>query len=849
MHQPEPYGLAVYGGDLTDKDRLFIQQLTVKVLNFKDASSLDSLRYTRNLPDGGFAIVQHAGGIFRVIAYKEMDQEEKITEGTASSDIPMLFSGVILDGKSKNLGPIKLAVTDVCRRRLANYQGQVAKTLSLQRFAIKINPLFGELLPEIAGMISEDSLMFTQYTGQYPTWYSSAMAEVMQIAGGYGKQIINELPEEEREQGKLKLPQKLHEQISGKLDGVRLPAYKGMPPETGQFQFSYTFYKTHLVSFDAENKPWLIQIEPNAVWAMPLPIIPATAFPEFGDFMHEVGDGEIELLIERFGAMPSGEGFPLSPSLFQSWVRAGVIIKVCSTSDFYEHSAYSSACGWSANSTGNSAYNTCYDYVDDYCYGFTYSLALELGRTVNNGWSSKKDLGSLNSIDASRIVNYVGALGRYMREQNDMRYACIMYKLRRAEPVEVLARSSNPSNDSEISYWDNLVQEPIAVHRGHVACTNKGPLYSGTRIKLPEPFLKGCVSMDFTPMKQLPHQYPPLDTIIYTYYIGDDLKVIKNFYDESKFIKEVEGNFDDYMIVGAWEQIERTGDAQIQGEYYSTDFDDRKAIAPVEKTTKIVGKDLGYGVPRARYHFYFWTDGILTRDRYYTHKTNTFQSNGGWVQVSFIVNYYNRNMCTYFKTEGVTDSITGEKLELLSVRDPNSYYFWTYDWSWHNFDLGGKKTAKPRPIDSYPIWAEEHYYQRDGERSDFADEGDWIGGLPADVTDYVKTTTLIEYGGTPPKVKEYETEFSEGAKTEYACKLSYAAKAVNLSQQKQSDFIYERSPDQFGNVLFQDGCRVVFGTSEYANISITGVKERYRLGYSKLADHKTAHFFIGVINE
>lgn len=85
---------------------------------------------------------------------------------------------------------------------------------------------------------------------------------------------------------------------------------------------------------------------------MPLPLIPATTTGAFKAYVQEQGDDELQWVIDRFGGLPSGEGFPKYSRDFEAWRRAGVIIKVCGPGDFYNHFMYSTALGWSFNERG-----------------------------------------------------------------------------------------------------------------------------------------------------------------------------------------------------------------------------------------------------------------------------------------------------------------------------------------------------------------------------------------------------------------------------------------------------------------------------------------------------------------
>ncbi|KXZ74179.1 hypothetical protein AVENLUH5627_00114 [Acinetobacter venetianus] len=858
MHESRPYGLFSRGAELTADDVAFIDQYCKKVSNFKQLSNLESVKYTRELPNGGFVVIQDAGGNFRAVAYKPKQIEEsRVGTGQVQFTMPMLFSGVIDQGIAYRGRGIEIKLTTICTRRLGGYdQGQpVAAIQELQRFRCPYSEENKAILvPQFAQGLNPDNALYTQYHALKPTWFSGAMAEAAQIVGGFGRQKMEDLPEDPVERAVFTMPPVYLERIKAEIgENVLLPGYSGVPDDEGKIPYSFTFHKTDLISFDDEDNPWLVRVQMSGVWAMPLPIIPITTTQAFSEYIAEVNDTEIEMILERFGGIPSGEGFPDNDMDFIRWMKAGVIIKVCDTSDFYDHSAYSTVCGWSSNLRGTNLINTCYDYVNKYCFGYTYQINLRLSAAQDRGWMKGRSFNDDPPSNPQQVAKYLSGLFDEIGGEGHLA-ASIRYKIRRVAMTEIESRSSR-SGASDVEYWDNYQCEPIASHEGRTSCTNSGYLYGGVRFKLPEPFFTCCINMDFSPRGETEGIYPKVDTIIYAYYIGDELKVVKNFRDERKYHKNVEGSFEDEMIVGSWEQTEYSGYTGLSGEYYSTDFDSRTEIAPTEKYTKIVGRDLGYGKPMARYAFYFWTAGTLFRQRHYTHDRREHTKFNKEIREAFIVPYFQRNAVIYAETERSDREYVKESLKMYSVTDPNSYEIWTYDLEIRNFNNAPKRTGTPFPVDSYPVWAETYNYSNYGSAAeDFADEGDWIGAsMPADVTDYANPPggrTLIQYGGDKPNVEEYEENYEIHPDPKYVLKLSMMETPLEVHTRKHNDQYYKYSPDRWGLTVYEDASKVVFGNASYANISIkTEAETRYRFGYSRLADNKTAHTFIGVINE
>ena len=204
MLSPRPYGLLVKGDAPTERDMAFIESVARHLTNFKGASELESLKWQWDLPDGGHCVVQDMGGTFRVITMKgELTTFEPT--GFAEMYIPSMFSGVITRDMVKVDEGVGIRLTEQCRRRLASYQTEnlPPKDVSLKRFVIEYAEKFNYFKPKMTGIYT-----FTQYVKQRPTWYSGAMAEVMQIVGGYGIVDFNNLPDDPIERAQVKLPEK-----------------------------------------------------------------------------------------------------------------------------------------------------------------------------------------------------------------------------------------------------------------------------------------------------------------------------------------------------------------------------------------------------------------------------------------------------------------------------------------------------------------------------------------------------------------------------------------------------------------------------------------------------------------
>ncbi len=864
MHQSRPYGLHAIGLPLTDKDEAFVSNIAARITNLQALSGVDSMKMVYDLPDGGYVIVQDMGGNFRVISHKPMaSPSTTISDGIEANYIPMLFSGTVTKPIVRDKEPVSLMLTEAARLRLSNYDPNATKPpkeIDLQRFRIDYDNKFSEFKSSISG--GSSNILRTQYTQLRATWYSGAMSEVVQIVSGYGRQDFDQLPAEDInqfERARLRLPINVTEKIDSEMSSLRLPGYTGVPKTDGSIQFDYKFNDTNGVGFDEKNRPWLLRISSSGVWAMPLPIIPATRTNAFREYMEEVADQEILNILDRFGGMPSGESFP-NTFEFEAWRRAGVLIKVCDTSDFYHHISYSSACGWSLNSRGSEGYNTCYDYYDDegLGYGLTYKLKLNLVSSDDYFGAPLVEIAE-QSEEADKLILYLQQLMSILTNGNDDR--AISYKLRRAAFDDIYQRALLTTGDQDRDYWHNLEVKPISNHTGNVSEVYRGYLYHGAKfeyqpqIKFPEPLVGATISHDFLPLVngRYKDKYPNSNTIMFAYYIGSNLKVVKYFVDWGSFTRSIDTNFEQYMTVGSWQQVEYVGSSAIQGYFYSSDIDDRKIVSPTETTTIIKGEDKGYDTkPWFDFDAPFAMSGSMYRNRYYTHKTNSSIISDESVNPSVCIPYFFRN--AVIQTNKSSSSVVkSEGLTLNSVRDPYSYRYWTYDFvfAWRGMTISNP-AGVPYPTNGNPVWVEEVRYSP-SPANNFADSGDWAGGLPADYTWLIHPDSNVwnlSGGGGPPKVDTYSTTSRAVSEVKGVINLSMSTQPDLVAKKVPANGYYIGSPTELGGYFYRDGCQVVFGDTVYRNISESSdASSRAKWGYSKLADHKSAHIFIGVINE
>lgn len=872
MYSPKPHGLVIEGGgSLTSSDDAYVSAVVRSFLNFKDTCGLDTMRKYYDLPDGGRFIVQHMGGIFKVIIYKQPSDLANTTDGLAKLYVPMLFCGGISSDAvdtANTEATVSVTISSLTQKRLVHYDEDADlpdQTLALKRFNVAVN----------TSVVPEFSRASHQYVLQRPTWYSGAMAEVMQIVGGYGKQLTKNANSDDSDEDenpletvRFTMPDKTIEQIQKKLDGVRLPGYTGLPSSNGQFQYDYKFSQTHAVGFDANNEPWLLQITKSGLYAMPLPIIPATATSEFKDYVTEKEDSELLAILNRFGALPSGESFPTDSDDFKAWQRAGVIIKLCDMGAFYAKTAYSDSCGWTFNTTGSSGFNTCYSTDSDgYKVGYAYGLALTLNAaTTKNGWINKITVPTDN---VASVASYIGQLTELL-DKGTAKANAIQYKLRRSLDLIIeRAGSGGTISSDEVDYWNDLELDPIASHAGVLNKVGEGYLYynedylktntasdalvddssqilSYTSTEFVDNLKK--IALNATKLYSKPLiRFPKLDkesefeeftflpapterkncdTIIFGYFVGDDLKVVKYFIEWDEYDKAIVINsFNDRMEIGEFKREVTYTPPNPQGFFYTADLDLRNDSYQYKITENYQGVYKGTsGV---------WETGsFIYRAEIFDSTIIVEMEAYSCFDIGVTIPYFTRNNCIFAKEEYTPYDVSGSSLQAGRLAP------WRYSYGLNHVYAGNTSNSVYVSVElDHSVPRPEYGQGGDpGVIGSIADKPQW-----ATVGGFFDTSAIVESPPYSTFTYDYETPQSQ-TRNESKLYGTPLNSPLLIADTKQRTSYLSKS-------TYLDGCKVVFGTQQYANIGLsTDPDDRKSWGSTTFANN-TAQHFIGVINE
>lgn len=862
---------------LSPEDQAALENLIRNQDNLQHLSGLRHYRRHYRLPSGAVATFYDSFGTRRAIVTPPEEAPPEGRPGTVHVEVPTFFSGEVTEFTVYPQEGVAMRLTECCRRRLESYSGQLApQRLRLQRFVIEYPKHLQEFPHE------HPFRTVTQYAQGRATWWSGRMAAVVQTALGYGIHDFDRLPDAPYEKAKLQVPQEVAAQMAAELGlgssarAALLPACTGWPVKSGQIQFDYKANRTEGVAFGADKMPWLVRIAPGGTFAMPLPIVPATRTAAFRRWIEQVGDAEIKWLLDTFGGMPSGEGFPPDEQEFAAWRRAGVIIRLGGRLAFHDAAYYSPQIGWSFNNSGNCAVNTCWGWGDDGLKrGYAWTLHFRIGQCLSYGQAREVQIPPGTSVvfieRAQRYIRMVEQAAAQAVQDGDALMTAALYAFRRAPFDDIMSRAANANAraEEELQFWHEYEAQPIASGWCAQHQLGEGILYSHLKpkaqpqIKFPEVAMGGCISFDFSKDEDAPapNPDPKCNTIMHAYYIGDDMKWVKYFRDESEAQPRVQRSWSngDELAVGSWEETVTLSPEKVHGSFYTTDFDERTLTAERSRHTKTVGKDLGFDrVPFFSFYAMFDMRGDLWRYRYAQHDSVTVESENYRMETAICVPYLAPHGALHAWRETDSGQKKTTSRRVAAFLDPHSYTFWTYHsvFAWRGGLPEGqtytyKGEFQPSPYEKrkgYPVWANGYSYDAGG--SSFADQGQWLGALPQDVTAIVhpnENEWKINGGGTPPGVREFSrTEYPPDIKNGKV-DISLAPQPQNVHHEMPDRWYFEISPDEFGGVFYRDAVRVEAGNIDYCNCSeVDSHQVRYHWGRNELADSRAAHCFIGV---
>lgn len=609
---------------------------------------------------------------------------------------------------------------------------------------------------------------FTQHAGVKPTMYSGMMRRVVQLLLGYGLKIGG-----------------IYQDRTWKVDFGELPEVeiplseyeKRVASEGYRILYDYRPFRTHGVIPGPDGTMWLLEISATrGVVAMQLPLHKDSVTEEFAREIEKRGDTEAQYVLDLLGGFPTGESLPQGGT-FSALERSGRIVRMATQGDLSgpsKLSFYGSALGWSINDAGTEAHYTGFEYGEN---GYQYG----------EHWQINLSISALAVIDppksAAAVRRHVAGKG-----QGDT-YIINLEKVDRItdeQAISLLEMRSDEAYDA----LDKMQARSVATGKASVGRASRGDLYwptlrAAVQYKVWEPMLEGGAIMTHDMRAMLEHVGdPPLicDTTVLAFFVGNELKTGKFFYDRRTTEAQNESDFDECMYVGSWTQTLRFGSISTTPGFYMDDMDERLEVPESESTTEIVGQDLGYSQVAISDHLDDIRIADFWRTKRFKMRTETRTNKSVNLASALIAPGYARDACymatRVTKTEGGHSIVYGYK----HLRDPNWAQTWraiisTAGWSVDLIpECGNKDKRRVRFI----------FYDQTA-CSDFADSGQWLA--KCDIADN-KTYYIPE-----PPLPPIFFENPEPVNT-YKIKLISAYGDIQtLHSRRESWFVPSPSPD------------------------------------------------------
>lgn len=805
MHTPRSYGLHVIGGKLTADDTAFIENHARQLTNAKQLSGLDTAREVYSLPDGGTALFQDAGGVFRVITYKEVVVEKPKDETFEKPvKIPMLFSGLIIQTSHNDNyvnTPTKIRLTEQCRKRLNNYaDNQPIPETEIGLFQFNV-PTYD----------SDEVWFDNRYDYEYPTLYSGAMSQVVQIVSGYGitDPALIPTPTESvvlspYEQAQMLIPKEVYDDIKEEIakQNIGLRVINMLENKSGINRFGFSYSETDIISFDTDNQPWLVRICELGIYAMRLPMISETTTKAFRRYIESVNDTEILAILDKFGGMPSGASFPSLHKnddtyyVTEMLINAGLIIRLCDTDGFNGYLPYSDDLGVTTNSKGDEGYCTCFNYVDtdNYARGYTFKINLDISHIKE---TTPLDISQLNDDDS----NYLAKMAEFFISESfealtvkaKMDYAGLSVIKDRANQAAINGFDIN----TEYTYWTDLVADPIAKHTGEMFKIETGYLYYypidwsnyQPQFMPLDAYSKNSREANcFAPKNRSWQNNPPIcDTTVMVYYENDVPRKVKYYADFTTWSYLTNKKTSDLTLENIFPEPFASvntgyGNDDRPAFYIENVIDERIDYSVEENavssrgTTTYEFEDYGYD---KKHRFYFENTnmtpvyGGVFRYRFFRKKETIDYWGRGKNKIAVCVPISHRNMVVYASRYEYEEQRTTIKYTMHAVQD-KKYDFWTikevtdqeYN-SWGNYYptlFSMSDVTTPRSYHPAYVYLpkradpEHEHYDPDylaeqesqlSEMQRWAISGNWLGvGKRSDVSSYADFYTMSTVGSS-----------------------------------------------------------------------------------------------------
>lgn len=717
------------------------------------------------LADGVYYYARIAGGVsvIQIVADSSKRQLQELAE-LIEVKYPDFLSGVILNGHIDSGLLYSFRPTAQC----TILHGLPSALQPVARLAVKPLPEYALELSNGSGSAVE----FSQYTKLKAGWYSGTMRKLVQFLMGYGKQ-----PKESIYKPRKEIPE---------------PEDYFTPPPTQfqkdvksrglQIRYDWRFSRTHGLVRATDGKWWLVEIAEGAgVHAMPLALYKATTTDEFRDYLSDIGDDDALEVIDLFGGFPTGECIPQTDDLRSCYIRAGIVLKLADSeaiAPFYEHEAYTSACGWAFSQSGRRAVNTAYRYADDTVQrGVMYEISTSIG-----------DARQIEPADAAlRLKQYISKRAEDLGEK--LHPLLIKCDLLTDDQIADLMRL--PS-DEAAAQLDEIEVDSLAEGSSTVANIGEGKLLwrgeTGPALKFHDPLLGELVSHDFNPLEPGPPEGfdRRCNTTVYAFFYGETLRKC-NFYflpAEGRTTFEEFGE-QECRFVGEWGTRVSSNSNGVFPLFYTTEIDNREVFPDSLMESRSEGVDIGftscqYGDNPSR----LW-ESFMFRTKSFR-ITTTVQ---GWASkgkgACIAVPDGDREAYYYFQRELVTGKYRSVQVSYTQLADPNSY-------------LGGRKfiiDGTPADCGSSTFRLVGSHVYNGGACSDLADEGEWAGQCQQ-MEPLAYSVPLF----TPPGIIE-ETDAVADVTGDIVCSLSaqpircYSRTVTGDDAPYAGDFLFAKTPD------------------------------------------------------